>query len=588
MQRRVYARKTIVKVIDSETAQSFVEAYHSSGSAAPNTRVFSIGLLYKKELIAVAQFCSPRTSAKKAEYSTELLRLCFKQNVRVTGGASKLVNYYKQEFSPYDIFTYQDTTGENTKVYEHAGFKLISQDKTKSYLIAPNKNISTARGKEKLSIPYVVSLGPDNILGTTLGEVFHKNGKRKTNIELFVEELGWSIEETTGDKVYAWFNPNISFYTYKITSSKSEKYYYGVSSVKKPYSEITIEDCLNDGYYGSGGKASENNKFGNWKKKYRKTLKKEVLSIFDTRSQAYRHEKELIQDLWHTDPNCLNSITGGHYTGFNRGQLLRFEDKNCSIHGLTKHAGKTCCRCTAEKSINTKKCEIHGNTKHIGNQCRKCLNEKNITMKNCSNHGLTKHVGNKCYKCRNTKYTLDNCKVHGETYFVNSECLKCRENIVEIQECLIHGTTKHMNGKCSKCRAEGSINIRECLIHGETKHKGKSCSKCTADKAAHRYHDESKGKTNKDCSICQKEIKEESRKPLFEKKALINVCQLCHKEFEAKNKNQLFCSNPHDWNCVICNTEIKPVPRKGKDLYSCFKCRRELAELKQKTSHQKP
>lgn len=713
--QRIYARNTVVKSIELTEAQDFVEKYHRQFSSRTQRTVISLGIFDKKtdELIAVAQFCSPRTAAKKQKYTTELLRMAFKENIRVVGGASKLIKHYIVRHDPSDIFTYQDTTNENTNVYENCGFKLVKKDSKKQYLIAPGKTFNNAGRNEKLSFAYAVQLGPDNIIGTNLGEVFNEDGTRKTNIDLFLD-LGWHIKETTGDKTYEWINPDKTHYTYKITATDSDKYYYGVSHVK--IKNATVEDCLKHDYFGSGEKWNKNNKFNNWKMKHLNNLRKEVIQTFGRKMKAYEAEKELIGDSWAIDPLCLNSVPGGGYTGLNTGNSARVDMKECSIHGLTKHLGKTCAKCVVSKSVTIKECivhgsskhigktcyrcthtsavtlknclvhgltkyagetcyqcvsdknvqmkdcEVHGSSKHIGNSCAKCVNEDlvkteeclihgltkhragncgkcvisnsislknclvhgltkhmgntcsnctadkaitmkvceihgetkhtgdrcaqcrssdNVTLKNCNVHGLVKHVGDKCYKCRNMKYILNNCEVHGETHFVNDKCLKCRENIVELKICVTHGETKHMGGYCAACRSQDAINMGECLIHGLTKHRGKSCSKCTADKAAHRYHIEAKGKTKKDCSLCDKEIAEGVRKSLVEKKPLVNVCELCGKEFTAKNKNQRFCSNPHSWNCAVCNDAINPVPRKDKKHYSCFKrdCRRTVSSL---------
>lgn len=139
----IYARKTIAKKIDNSEADIFVDKNHSQGIVSQKSKK-SVGLYYDKELIAVAQFGFPRTSAKKRNYSTELLRLCFKKEHSVIGGSSKIIAYYIKEYRPSDIFTYQDTTGKNSKVYEHAGFELVSQDKTKKYLVAPGKTLKTS------------------------------------------------------------------------------------------------------------------------------------------------------------------------------------------------------------------------------------------------------------------------------------------------------------------------------------------------------------------------------------------------------------------------------------------------------------
>lgn len=571
---RIYARNTEVRIVDLEDAQSFVEKYHRQSVSRTQQKIVSLGIFEKNNennLLGVAQFCSPRTSAKKREYSTELLRMAFKDDVQIIGGASKLIKYYISKYDPADIFTYQDTTGENTDVYEQCGFTLVSQDKIKKYLIAPGKTIETADRKnaEILSFSYASSYGPDNLLGVSLGEQFKDDGSRKTNIELF-QDLGWTITETSGDKVYEWVNENRTYYIYRIISVDSDKYYYGVSHIK--IKNASIKECLNHKYFGSGGNHSKDNKFNSWKKKHRNNLQKEIIKTFDRKSRAYEFEKKIIGDLWRTDPLCLNSMSGGHYTGTGSNKNVRITFKTCSIHGLTKHHGDKCSTCIVENAISIKNCEIHGLTKHYGDSCNQCRSAKAVRLKNCSVHGEAKHIGEQCYKCRNSGYVLDNCGIHGKTSFQGGKCSKCSSSkLTTMKECKTHGLTKHMGDVCSACRSQNSVDLRDCSIHGLTKHRGKSCSKCTADKAAHRYHIEEKGKTKENCSLCDKEIQEGARKPLVKKVVELRECPLCAEKFLPKNKRQLFCQNPHPLNCVSCGDNIMPVPRKDKKFYSCRK-----------------
>ena len=104
-----------------------------------------------------------------------------------------------------------------------------------------------------------------------------------------------------------WLNPERTFYTYRITAEGSDKYYIGYSHAK--HANATEEELLRDGYYGSGGD-SEGNKFFNWRKRHR-TVRKEILGIFDRRSEALAHEEELVGNAWRDDPLCLNSVPGG-------------------------------------------------------------------------------------------------------------------------------------------------------------------------------------------------------------------------------------------------------------------------------------
>lgn len=527
---RIYARKTTVRSIDQAEANSFVELHHRSGSVSPRSKVVSLGLFNAEELVGVAQFCSPRTARVKREYSVELLRLAFPNEIRVVGGASKLLSHFKLHYSPADVFTYQDTTGETTDVYEHAGFTLVRQASKKEYLVAPGKELGTAKRGEYYSMAQVVTMGPDALLGTTLGEVLTDAGERKTNPQLFIEELGWHLETTSGDRVYEWIDQNRTYYTYRISASDSDKYYYGVSHVK--LGAASFADCATDGYFGSGGKHARN-KFTNWKVKHRSTIQKEVLATYSRQAEAYEAEKKLIGELYRTDPNCLNSTTGGKDGGLNfrpadlresncevhglathrNGACLRceqaksreikpcpkhgdslflgnscykcasegsFKNKTCAVHGNTTFSGDSCKRCAAAKSFSVQSCDIHGETKHRGDNCTVCLADKAVSSMVCETHGETKHIGDMCYRCiRGRTQTEGTCAIHGSVKLWGGSCLRCSlKQAQSLKVCAIHGQTVHRGNHCFKCGTEKAFTRKLCPTHGEVSFRGDTCSKC--------------------------------------------------------------------------------------------------------------
>jgi hypothetical protein len=82
-ERTIYARKTEIKELSTEIARDFLDSYHIQGS----TRIqVSFGLFCAEELVAVV------TGAEHHRVNGQftLNRLCFKSNVSVVGGASKL------------------------------------------------------------------------------------------------------------------------------------------------------------------------------------------------------------------------------------------------------------------------------------------------------------------------------------------------------------------------------------------------------------------------------------------------------------------------------------------------------------------
>lgn len=471
-----------MREIAPDQAYSFLEINHRSGNADRRLKGVRLGLFLGEELLAVAQFCYPRTAGKQRVYSVELLRLAFKTEVRVRGGASKLLAHYRREHRPPDIFTYQDMRGEATDVYKHCGFTLVSQAKTKKYLVAPKRTLATAQRGEYYSYAEAVRRGPDALLGTSLGEVFRPSGERKNNPELFLEELGWHDEETPGDRVYEWVSPDFTYYTYRVTASDSNKYYFGVSHVKKK--DATQTDCLQDGYFGSGG-LRRDNKFRNWKAKHAASLQKQVFNVFSRKAEAYAHENELVGDLWRTDRLCLNSCPGGRRGG-NAVVMAKFPTHlaECKTHGATKFRGDTCCRCVAESEVKLLSCSIHGVTAHRGLYCYRCENSRSLKLLLCEAHGETYHRGSSCLRCSASQsYSTKNCEVHGQTKFRGDQCQRCLSvSQKTLRACPVHGLVKHQGASCYTCEQQRTVYIRNCPLHGDTKHQGKTCSKCSSDR----------------------------------------------------------------------------------------------------------
>ncbi len=473
------ARKGRVEKIDSALAGIFVKENHRQGLARPGKRLRSFGLFINDELLAVAMFCNPRTAGMQKRYTTELFRLAFKKGVRIRGGASKLIKYFLNT-GPWDLFTYQDTSGEGTSVYEHAGMTLISKfSPTKKVLVKNGLTFETAEDNHKdwFSMELASKRGPDSLLGVSLGEVHEIVGgekKRISNIQLFVEQLAYHIEEIPGDRIYEWNNPQINFYTYRVTSVKDENYYIGRRAIHME--NPSIEDCQKDKYFGSGGKRLQE-----WLSAVEEhDLNKEILGIHATWEEVLKAEAQAIGDSYATDPLCMNTFPGGFWSGFTiAGGTV--SEKDCALHGLSKFYGNTCMKCMSQKNISTKLCSIHGETKHIGEKCSKCISDNFRSIALCIVHGETTHQGKFCSKCIQEKVNhVGVCSVHGETPFKGETCIKCsRAKAVNVKKCEVHGEAKHQGATCIKCSRAKATTLRTCEVHGESKHQGLSCIKCS-------------------------------------------------------------------------------------------------------------
>lgn len=91
-------------------------------------------------------------------------------------------------------------------------------------------------------------------------------------------------------------------YTYKLTFKLDERYYY--------YGKHSTNYESMDKYMGSGATVTK------YKKQYgRHCFNKRIIKRFNSTQDALDHERELIGDLWKTDPFCLNNRPGGSASG---------------------------------------------------------------------------------------------------------------------------------------------------------------------------------------------------------------------------------------------------------------------------------
>lgn len=128
MSDRIFARNCAVKEVDSETARQFCEDNHLQGYV--NSK-YKFGLFYNNELVSLMTFgkCRPILNDKNGdEHSCELYRFCNKLNIRVIGGASKLLSYAKDILKQEGIsviYTFAQRDWADGSFYEKLGFEKI-------------------------------------------------------------------------------------------------------------------------------------------------------------------------------------------------------------------------------------------------------------------------------------------------------------------------------------------------------------------------------------------------------------------------------------------------------------------------------
>jgi len=131
---RIYARKCIVKELDTKTAREFFTSNHLNGYVGGHTK---LGLFYNNELVQAVVVGIPRFNKK---YDNELIRLASKLNTNIIGGASKLLASIKGS-----IISYADNSYSNGNVYATLGFKKLNTVSFNYYYV--KNNVLESRNK---------------------------------------------------------------------------------------------------------------------------------------------------------------------------------------------------------------------------------------------------------------------------------------------------------------------------------------------------------------------------------------------------------------------------------------------------------
>lgn len=129
----IYARNCTISKLDYKTKSAFINEYHFYGDS--NQGTISYGLFYNNELVSVMSFGKLRGQNKlhsnKDHY--ELVRFVTKDNMRITGGASKLFKKFISEYHPMYIICYSDNDFFTGETYNKLGFKLKSLGESIDY-----------------------------------------------------------------------------------------------------------------------------------------------------------------------------------------------------------------------------------------------------------------------------------------------------------------------------------------------------------------------------------------------------------------------------------------------------------------------
>lgn len=137
-EKKVFARKCEVRCVSKKESLEFLTNNHIQGSIGCSV---SIGLFFDDCLVSLMTFGALRKNlgSKKKEGVWELLRFCNLGGFSVVGGASKLLNYFIEKYSPKKVVSYCDRRWSNGDIYKKIGFKLDSATKPNYYYVKNNR-----------------------------------------------------------------------------------------------------------------------------------------------------------------------------------------------------------------------------------------------------------------------------------------------------------------------------------------------------------------------------------------------------------------------------------------------------------------
>lgn len=152
---KIYARKCSIKVVDTKTKNDFLNLNHIQGQCQSS---INLGLYLNDELVSIMTFSRSRFNKK---YYWELLRFCNKKYTNVIGAASKLLNFFTNNYKG-SIITYADRTYSNGKLYEVLGFeKNTINNPSYHYYKHGTVNVLSRLQCQKKNLPKLIEFDPN-------------------------------------------------------------------------------------------------------------------------------------------------------------------------------------------------------------------------------------------------------------------------------------------------------------------------------------------------------------------------------------------------------------------------------------------
>lgn len=131
---RIGARECEVREVTGKDCKRFIEENHIQGFIGFR---YGYGLYYENKLVSVMTFGKLRRNLgyKDEDDTYEILRLCTRNGVSVSGGASRMLKAFIKAHKPKRIITYCDRRWSNGDVYEKMGFTFVRDTKPNYFYV---------------------------------------------------------------------------------------------------------------------------------------------------------------------------------------------------------------------------------------------------------------------------------------------------------------------------------------------------------------------------------------------------------------------------------------------------------------------
>lgn len=129
---RIYARKCTVKEVSDSDSKEFLDSNHIQGYSMAKVR---LGLYFEEELVSLMTFGKARKGIGSKNDNIELIRFCNKTHTQVIGGASRLFDYFINNYEYTSIVSYSSNDISNGALYKKLGFVLTNKSKASYWYV---------------------------------------------------------------------------------------------------------------------------------------------------------------------------------------------------------------------------------------------------------------------------------------------------------------------------------------------------------------------------------------------------------------------------------------------------------------------